>query len=1794
MARSFTECLKNIKISKADKALVRQIESEYKADGIEGKTAIHNAIADVLHGTVAEEYSALEKQIADAGGYVDPFSAYVVSKVKEPGVTTPQPDPVAPRTEATSPEAQAKIDELSSSPPPDEAPVEAPADPYGDAAREGSFEYVGRFKNYVKQAETEHGLTPEEIAPFLEPNSKGKVGSPEVKKAVAKALAERERASSTDHLGSTEEQVNLAIQRETELFQAKGDFSQEAELAHAKQMATYFELLDEITTARETAGEISNASKRDNTFRKFIELYPESKKTLSMLRSFYKGEGVTGTEAEAMAVAEYMQRSLAKDFEAIAKKEDKKAGLVRESSSTARAGKLLETGPTTTGIGKNGIQGILRSQGAPHVDHRLEGRSTVDAEASHTTSGIIDELDGEAVVGLDTAQALAHAPRSIDGKMQLSYAPVKFVTDKRIKQGSLTIKKGKAAWYDPITKHFYDDERNMRIARGESSNKPKKGKKVGGKKQIKKAVNRAKQDRDERSIQLAADNEAEAASLTRAQENAAKLAAGRAALSEVKSGMSRAEREEIIRSTSSTYDPYADLNVTDDVGESGILDVIKREVDDMHKTYAEKAADLRREIAKIENPVDPDPARETTIRDAEASAGAIPDNRRLAIMKVAPNNDGTHNMAVLSAKQLARGDSVGALLGRKNPEDFIVGHVDEKVTSGRRKPDLFQPIDAESPNPALIPEKIPNEHKRPAKWEDIKDEPIPPELAALLHGVSSVNIPLKNIKTVRDAHFLIAQMEGENWKLTKKSHQEHAAILAEAYRHMETIAPNGIEFPVTSKEQAMKDLERIYSGSPPEVIAGLKRLISDLNTNSAPLISDQIVGNNRHITASNNPTTMNRIAINLDRSGRIKENGKIIKNGWIKPYSFTLAHELGHWLYFNVLTNKDKAKFWKAGEKYFGTKKGTIDRKKVGDSVLDPRSIAPEINATSNAADSPAELFADQFAMYATQTGRYEIGDQGLWKNVVAYAKAIFDRVIDKKTIDPDLEPLFAKLLIDPKSAAEHAAVKPRATELTPQGKLIEFHWNEINNADKNLHQAIMLDDPEEIIRAADELIFTMLKMTPSAAAQRRLGKTPTGTFGPLKMIHGQIRTKLHQLQNVMRGAKEDSVGSYEQEPSTEFDPELGFSIVKRVIPEGFDNVHNYGDPEKIADAIKDFVYDTSKKMGKKGETGSMVDAIDLTRKTLENAMLRSVPEGGDIDGLLSKSPEAFREGVKNGKPESPITKRYRKRWKTMQHNREVALDRLATEWAGGKGDTLKASGKELPDIKGMPPSKLAKLYKEREGTKEGQSIMHKVLRQSKLATKPVGEPKVNKDQASMLIRSTRDELFAGLRKALEEGKPNATNRFIWEMQRRDFNTLVKRGKGVGKKGTRIKALTPDSHEVSNASHVEIEDSAGGVIDGIPRNARFTIRDALGMITHRNAAIQADARTLAYRMFNLMGRTARSTTEDANLLTMQDVYRLSRSTKASPTATSVMADFSSEEYKMLRSDLRRFTVGLNRGKSDPFDLMHEIGHVLMRTNVISERERATILAGFQNAADPIAEAVRRRKFEGMPQHMVRERQAEEWFVENWAQYLGERVAKGDVFSARLRNRPEDIELRGTLSTLLDRIIEGAAYALNGLIGRDDIKQTFRRLTLFGDMTSTPSRATPSLERRTFVAPELAAGRFANVYESATPATKGRIKSFVGGGVVNEDGDPVKMFIGMPNISMMDDGEVVFRRSGGGNLGPAIYTTDDPTIASEIYAKQGTYGAWKANIESSDLPTAQKIEALQAAYNLTQYRQVDCG
>ena len=148
--------------------------------------------------------------------------------------------------------------------------------------------------------------------------------------------------------------------------------------------------------------------------------------------------------------------------------------------------------------------------------------------------------------------------------------------------------------------------------------------------------------------------------------------------------------------------------------------------------------------------------------------------------------------------------------------------------------------------------------------------------------------------------------------------------------------------------------------------------------------------------------------------------------------TFLVMHEMGHWAYRNLMNADMKLEFWQQMDKYYAAN-GTFNgggKDAYGRTVVEQRT--PFIKVTNpedelfgaeigafNGAESPQEMFANQFALYMQRKhdAVYFPQDKKLWNKVTKLVKMLWSYMSGKKVHDLELEPLFDKMIVSRKEA---------------------------------------------------------------------------------------------------------------------------------------------------------------------------------------------------------------------------------------------------------------------------------------------------------------------------------------------------------------------------------------------------------------------------------------------------------------------------------------------------------------------------------------------------------------------------------------------------------------------------------------------------------------------------------------------------------------------------------------------------------------------------------------------------------
>ena len=1070
------------------------------------------------------------------------------------------------------------------------------------------------------------------------------------------------------------------------------------------------------------------------------------------------------------------------------------------------------------------------------------------------------------------------------------------------------------------------------------------------------------------------------------------------------------------------------------------------------------------------------------------------------------------------------GASLRTLLGKADPDNWDVKYApaDRHSSNQRVLQKVWDDIDDEaSPasegdlgaeaaaGPPNTPEGPPPRHYR-----DVSDQAIAlseEERAALGYGEAAEAPTVKAL--MKTAHVLeTAKWGAIDW-------QTRTTGLRAAYGALSRAYPEGVMLPQATRQEAVEQARLIFQRYSPDEAAAAARFIARLGGNPeiGPMLGRAPEGSTPRI-----------------RTDYADEGAQVVELApdyeVLTPRLADLYHEVAHWAYHNVLTDADRMEFWQAMQGMDEAKAAQLSPLPSAQNIEIKGKTHP---VRTNALASPYELFANQFTAFAVRKEGGVAASGKYWSRIVGYVKAVFDRYVKGVAIDPRLEPLFAKILPDDAEAAEFR-IREKRQPTQAGGKAALMRLSDARLAMEQMDEALARDSADGVINAAEE----MHRVLRGLRQQRGTG---AGSFAMTRRLTAIMDSRIRDLNTIFasEGVERKGLSEAAQQEgmSREFSPDERQKVAD-LLRDFWDNGYaGQFNPDYRSPKIKDI------------EATALKNSMGMVYNELELAFHKI--EGAWPPGEKPASAKAFLEAKKSSAAGRKAT--------TKRHRVYGAAKRSAEAEVKADPKKTKTSRKseDIPaDLKGMTETQLRKVYLQDHGTDRGRQAAQAWV--AKIKSRPLPAKPVATDEWVKNARAP--ELEERLLDALHEGNKDVVDQVRWEMTRRA--TAKREGRVIPP------VLRPKKPDVQKAIRREREDFIGiAEQDGIPPAAPATIRELLGYIEHRDPVINNTQRTLGYRMLNLLNRGAWDALEQANVMPMGQLARLYGADI--DDASGAFVDFRHPAFHKARSDLRRMAIGLERGAS-PDTVVHEAAHVLVRA--LPDDERQGILEAYRATSSELKDSVARRyagEVRDLDELAAEAKLAEEWWAEEYVKYLGERVALGDIYRQIETENWGDVRLRGAFGRAFDRMGEYLAYLFNGLIGRNDIKQQFRRLTFYGDMFEAPMQGPLHQRRRTSVPRQLAAGYAADALRSAPKTRKAAIRRFVSGGFgADAKGEPITFYHGTPRGRAFDrelNPDVALRPSERGNYGPGIYLSVDPAPADEVYSRRPTPEAMRQQI-----------------------------
>lgn len=1020
--------------------------------------------------------------------------------------------------------------------------------------------------------------------------------------------------------------------------------------------------------------------------------------------------------------------------------------------------------------------------------------------------------------------------------------------------------------------------------------------------------------------------------------------------------------------------------------------------------------------------------------------------------------------------------------------------------------------------------------------------------------------------------------------------EDHTGKLLVLENLLRKKAPRGISLPNESRPASVEQVQNIFSARDPEAVNDAMEFISRLAGTDGPSIREAGPSepNSGYRPSLIDAEPTQSISLRMTDRGRK-----------LHPSIVDLYHEVAHWAYFNILTPEDRMRFWDSMNKYFDAG-GTADQVLLKKGVADPNGENfGGVSVASNSTSSPQEFFASQFAMWAGRRRKDLVaGDESYWKKIGRYVKAVYDRYVRGVAIDPDLEPIFAKILPDHEKVVRETGDYLGNPDPDSTAGRLAFQLRRLADARRGMDEALTSGTPEQIIDAAQGVLGrflslgiyvkgqapdTKVKLHPALNGNRRLVMQLSQRANDI----AEILDKGHvNAEFVDDGGSRVSIMEAADRAADRLTPEEVSLELRKAWTLGYQEggfTPSSGVPARISrldqTTIEAAIVNLKSALDiefKKASGSSAAEPAGITpelhnsaravqdmvseysrlkaQETPNTARLSRLEEMlGRLEGTIE---EMQRKMIERGHARAVDFKRKKNQVKRVSKAREESAKKTVRtpekDRPSAKSPKLGTPG----DYASMSLPDLKVAYHQNRGTKVGDQIADQMM--MKLRSRiDIGDAK----------KTHARTLPAGLKGlSLEDLKA----RYIEAVVDGDKPKMFQLETAISVEGYNQRAGTQSAPRIPVTFKrvqglVENERAAwqgAPITRGVPPDGPAYISEAASYIQHRDPEIESVSRTMFYRLANVMGRAIPKPDDGVNIMSLADMARLAGE-RLLPDDRAAFTDFDHPHFQKARSKIRGLAIGLNRGNASPEDIIHELGHVVMRSGVVSEEMADEILVAFRASDDPLKDKVVKEyasRYADAPDPEMA--LAEEYFSEFMVQYASGRMARQDAIM-RLIGRSGASQ---RLARVLDELVETVAYVMNGLVGRNDIKQQFRRLSLYGDMLEKKGSATATTPRildRVAVAPRFAASRVADVWRRTPSKSKQAVANYTKGaygasGRTSEQ--PMVFYHATPSGSALareTDPNVVLTPSRIGQYGPGTYVSVDPTLVEDVYGQRPT-------------------------------------
>ena len=995
--------------------------------------------------------------------------------------------------------------------------------------------------------------------------------------------------------------------------------------------------------------------------------------------------------------------------------------------------------------------------------------------------------------------------------------------------------------------------------------------------------------------------------------------------------------------------------------------------------------------------------------------------------------------------------------------------------------------------------------------------------------------------------------------------------MAQLHHMMDRFAPNGILFPADDRKTATNKLLTLLRGRAPETVEAARQMMARLAGDSMPIFE----GGARNDTGW---------AINTYNDGRMTVHvgrGDVVN----QPDIASLYHEVAHWAYNAILAPADRAAFWEAMRKYYSP---------TGERMADRSPTIETPNGRvgpANGLETAQEFFANQFSMWAMQKrAPADAQAEVFWRRMATYVKAVFDRYFSKEAIDPELEPLFAKILPDDErtprevrqvNSATNKALgldNPRLLDhVEPEkrslAQVYQFHHNLVKDLQAKWSEAG--DDPSSLLSVARETAEYIVQAVPDPKFGKAAASGKPNVWFPYRKLYKLARDRLVDINTILKDGYPESV--LRTDGSTGFVNDSGIRLsVDEARAEMLRDLFDFGHGGAYKGSRSEKPRGTSldELLGMMLDRNERGFAYYIDRPTPSEAVPPSLkpqrasrPETAEVGDKSISEGDVVRDkpGKGNRATEARVIG-----VTTGADGRQVAIldggSVIDADSAASVSVSQSKRGQKTKAASGARDTRRKATAVANTGAAETAA---KAVRTAVTIEKPAAVTNPKPDAPSLRskdffdlveeMNASKDEArraqLAGevLAKAkatsisvpnvpvpepfMQMTMANLEGAFQMASINGDVLGMHQAAREIWRRQTnktlaaqKMPTIKPVFTKVVRAIQSEIMENIGVSADpSIPASARPVVRDVLSHIVHRDPQIERGARTIAHRLLNLAGKTERDAT-NGNLLTVADFERIT----GSPSGRDELAyDLRDPSFGNFRRVVRQIAASLENGGDSPDETMGRLVKTVSRV-ALDDQGRSALEGAHARAKAADA---------GTPDF-------EDWLAERIVAHSSGRAPLSEIFVADT-GAIRSVSSLETEKQAVRNLVDAVAFVSNGVVGRADIRNKFPRITFYGDMFKMESSSplTSAVRSQVAASPDYASGWASALVADMPPSRAEAIARWAGRGI-GENGRP--LWTTRSSGFFFDrkvNPDAPFSLRETGDFGPGLYVFENPVEAA---------------------------------------------